>query len=638
TRYISRIPDHLTFEVLNLYPDYDYPRKRKSLKVASTGAADADKTVTVEIEINNVDGYDDSASDAYVRLTSPLFMLDNGTYGSQFVDLRMYPVDDTGHKLQGSVTISKYSKSGHWTAGDIIISDNQGYQRFEGQNDCVFDLYVNNSLEDTEAPKYGGDIKYTISDTIIEGHNAQNLEVSFKASDNIGFQRILCRMQFPGSTYCNDYDGVYSEETGECIINIPVTEYFRTGDYYLSFISLIDIAGNNTWYNFSMDENDYPIETIHIVTADPDTTNPEIDLQRITVYAEPTHPEAPDGETLVTVSFYARDDKSGFDKCSYTLRDPQGTDHYEYFYHRNFGTLYFDGDPTVWEHYLIKVVLPQGSAPGIWGLARMTAADKAFNEYTYNFVETLIFEPDNDSSDYELFADIEDSAMVFGINSQSGSQFSYKWRIIHEESGLEISGTAANTARTVVRAASENNQVRADLTGLPKGDLILIVEVHGEDGKVHSVKSRRVAYEDNIIMAESITLNPDEWLGNVGDTFKIVANVLPEDASDKSVVWNSSDENIATVDESGTVTVIRAGSCLITASTTDGSGLKAECSVMAGLVGIDTVFREDTGTADVYNLQGMLLKRQCDKSDINSLTPGIYIIRTEQLAKTVIIK
>ena len=24
-QYISKIPDHLTFEVLNLWPDYDYP-------------------------------------------------------------------------------------------------------------------------------------------------------------------------------------------------------------------------------------------------------------------------------------------------------------------------------------------------------------------------------------------------------------------------------------------------------------------------------------------------------------------------------------------------------------------------------------------------------------------------------------
>ncbi|MDE6417366.1 MAG: Ig-like domain-containing protein [Duncaniella sp.] len=638
TRYISKIPDHLTFEVLNLYPDYDYPGKIKSLKVSSTGAADADKTVTVEIELNNVEGYDDSASGAYVRLTSPVFMLDNGTYGSQFVDLGMNPVDETGHKLRGSVTISKYSKSGHWTAGDIVISDNQGYQRFEGQNDCVFDLYVNNSLEDTEAPVYGGDLKYTITDTIIEGHNARNLEVRFKASDNIGFQRILCRMQFPGSTYCNDYDGAYSEETGECTINIPITEYFRSGDYYLSFISLIDIAGNNTWYNFSMDENDYPIETIHIETVDPDTTYPEIDLQRITVYAEPTHPEAPDGETLVTISFYARDDKSGFDKCSYTLRDPQGTDHFEYFYHRNFGTLYFDGDPTVWEHYLIKVVLPQGSAPGIWGLARMTAADKAFNEFTYNFVETLIFEPDNDTSDYELFADIEDSAMVFGINSQSDSQFSYKWRIIHEESGLEISGNSNNPARVAAKADSGSNRIHADLTGLPKGDLILIVQVHGEDGNVHSVKTRRVTYGETPVMAESITLNPDEWMGNVGDTFTIVATVLPEDASDKSVVWSSSNENTATVDEYGTVSILRSGTCVITASTVDGSDLKAECPVMAGMVSLDSILGEDTGCVDVYNLKGQLLKKQCVKADINNLVPGVYIIIIKGMAKTLIIR
>ncbi len=637
TRYISKIPDNLTFEVLNLHPDYDYPGKIKSLKVSSTGVADSDKTVTVEIEINNVDGYDDSASHAFVRITSPTFMLDDGTYGSQYADIHMSPIDETGHKLQGTITISKYSKSGHWTAGDIIISDMQGYQRFEGQNDCVFDLYVNNTLEDTESPKYEGDLRYIITDSIIDGHNAKNLQIRFKVSDNVGLKSIMSRLQFPGSTYSLDTYGTYSEQTGEGVINVPITEYFRSGDYYVNHVSITDIAGNNIWHTFSRDENDYPINIVHIETSDPDTTCPEIDLQRITVYAEPTHPEAPDGETLVTISFYARDDKSGFGTCNYRLRDPQGTDHFEYFYHRNYYSLYFDGDPTVWEHYLIKVVLPQGSAPGIWGLAQMTVADKAFNEFTYNFVETLIFEPDDNTSDYELFADIEDSSMIFSVISQSETPFSYKWRIIHEESGLELNGNSDSSAKVVSRAA-ESNQIRADLSNLPKGDLILIVEVHGEDGKVHSVKSRRVAYEDNIIKAESITLNPDEWLGNVGDTFTIVANVLPEDASDKSVVWNSSDENIATVDESGKVTVIRTGSCLITASTIDGSGLKAECSVMAGLVGIDTVFREDTGTADIYNLQGMLLKRQCYKSDINSLTPGIYIIRTEQFAKTVIIK
>lgn len=720
TRYISKIPDHLTFEVLNLYPDYDYPGKIKSLKVSSTGAADADKTVTVDIEINDMDGYEDSASHAFVRLTSPMFKLEDGTDGSQYVDVHMSPIDATGHKLRGVVTISKYSKSGHWTAGDIIISDIQGYQRFEGQNDCVFDLFVNNSLEDLTPPKYEGNLKYILTDSIIEGHNAKNLQIRFKVSDNVGFKSIMSRLQFPGSSYSLDTYGEYSEQTGEGIINVPITEYFRTGDYYINHVSLTDIAGNNIWHTFSKDENDYPIETIHIETTDPDTSYPEIDLQRITVYAEPTHPEAPDGETLVTISFYGRDDKSGFGTCNYRLRDPQGTDHFEYFYHRNFYNLYFDGEPTVWEHYLIKVVLPQGSAPGIWGLAQMTVADKAFNEYTYNFVETLIFQPDDNTSDYELFADIEDSSIIFGINSQSDSQFSYKWRIIHELSGLEIKGNSESPARAISRTAPSDQLIRADLTNIPSGDLILIVEVLGEDDKVLAVKSRRIAYEEPVIQPESITLSKNEWAGKVGDTVTLEATVLPDNTTDKSIVWNSSDETvasvdgdgnvtalkvgnvdinatcgnisavchvtvepilvesleldpdrwtgnigdsfqitakitpenstdgsmewrtsdetIASVDQTGYVTILKSGTCVITASTVDGSNLKAECTIVSGISGIDEIFSEDNIAFDVYNLQGIILKKQTIKSELLNLAPSIYIVKTEKSTKTVLIK
>lgn len=638
TRYISKIPDHLTFEVLNLYPDYDYPGKIKSLKVSSAGAADSDKTVTVEIELNDAEGYDDSASHAFVRLTSPSFKLDDGTAGSQYIDVHMSPIDDTGHKLQGTVTISKYSKSGHWTAGDFIVDDLQGYQRFEGQNDCVFDLYINNSLEDISAPKYEGNLSYDLTDAVIEGLNAKNLQVRFKASDNVGFKRITCRLQFPGETYSQDFDGVYSGETGEGIINIPVTEYFRCGDYYVNNIMLYDIAGNSKWFTFSNDENDYPIQTVHIETSDPDNTHPEIDLQRITVYAEPTHPDAPDGETLVTISFYGRDDKSGLGKCTYLLRDPQGTDHFEYFYHRNFYSLYFDGDPKVWEHYLIKVILPQGSAPGIWGLAQMTVADKAFNEYTYNFVETLIFEPDDNTSDYELFADIEDSSMVFGINSLAESPFACKWRIIHEDSGLELSGNSDTPARTIAGEDASGRLIRADLSSLPKGDLILIVEVLGEDDSVLSVKTRRLTYQESVITAGSINLNPVEWSGNVGDSFTIEAIVLPEDTTDKTVVWSSSDDTVASVDASGTVTVRKAGSCVITASTSDGSNLKAECTVTAGQSAIEAIFTDKSIVVDVYNLQGILLKKQCVRSELDDLTPGLYIIKAGDHAKRVFIK
>lgn len=59
---------------------------------------------------------------------------------------------------------------------------------------------------------------------------------------------------------------------------------------------------------------------------------------------------------------------------------------------------------------------------------------------------------------------------------------------------------------------------------------------------------------------------------------QLEVTVLPENASNKKVTWESSDPKIATVDENGLVTGVSNGVCKITATTEDG-GLKAECEV-----------------------------------------------------------
>ena len=63
-----------------------------------------------------------------------------------------------------------------------------------------------------------------------------------------------------------------------------------------------------------------------------------------------------------------------------------------------------------------------------------------------------------------------------------------------------------------------------------------------------------------------------------GESFALTNNVLPEDASDKSVVWTSSDENVATVDQNGNVTAVARGFATITAKTNDG-GYEAVCEL-----------------------------------------------------------
>lgn len=59
----------------------------------------------------------------------------------------------------------------------------------------------------------------------------------------------------------------------------------------------------------------------------------------------------------------------------------------------------------------------------------------------------------------------------------------------------------------------------------------------------------------------------------------ISMNVEPLDASDKSVEWTSSNPSVATVSSSGTVTGKNAGTCIVTATARDGSGVKAKINV-----------------------------------------------------------
>ena len=66
----------------------------------------------------------------------------------------------------------------------------------------------------------------------------------------------------------------------------------------------------------------------------------------------------------------------------------------------------------------------------------------------------------------------------------------------------------------------------------------------------------------------------------VGDSNFVFANVYPENASNKTVLWSSSDTSVATVDQnSGLVIAKGAGVANIYATACDGSGVSGCCEV-----------------------------------------------------------
>ena len=73
----------------------------------------------------------------------------------------------------------------------------------------------------------------------------------------------------------------------------------------------------------------------------------------------------------------------------------------------------------------------------------------------------------------------------------------------------------------------------------------------------------------------------------IGEKHDLVATVLPENATDKSVTFSSLDEDIASVDKDGKVTAKKAGTTYVFCSANDGSGKQAKVKVTVSESHID---------------------------------------------------
>lgn len=80
------------------------------------------------------------------------------------------------------------------------------------------------------------------------------------------------------------------------------------------------------------------------------------------------------------------------------------------------------------------------------------------------------------------------------------------------------------------------------------------------------------------VPVESITLELSSLVMQDGESITLAYTILPNNASDKTVSWTSSDESVASVTTSGQVSAVSIGSAIISVETNDGHK-KAECKV-----------------------------------------------------------
>ena len=133
----------------------------------------------------------------------------------------------------------------------------------------------------------------------------------------------------------------------------------------------------------------------------------------------------------------------------------------------------------------------------------------------------------------------------------------------------EVSWTSNNES---VATVDSNGNVK----GLKEGSATITVTT--KDGSKTATCKVTVSKPVSTIAVTGVSLNKTSLSLTVGESQSLSATVSPSNASDKSVSWKSSNTSVATVDGSGNVKAVKAGTAKVTVTTKDGSKT-ATCNV-----------------------------------------------------------
>lgn len=132
-------------------------------------------------------------------------------------------------------------------------------------------------------------------------------------------------------------------------------------------------------------------------------------------------------------------------------------------------------------------------------------------------------------------------------------------------------GVTFESSNTGVVTVSADGVVTAVGTGNAK-----ITAVSLDDGT--KTAQIEIIVSDAIVPVESISLDHSSETLQVGGTLALHAEISPSSATNKTLVWSSSDSGVAAVDADGNVTAVGAGTAAITV-TADGTQVTASCTV-----------------------------------------------------------
>lgn len=161
---------------------------------------------------------------------------------------------------------------------------------------------------------------------------------------------------------------------------------------------------------------------------------------------------------------------------------------------------------------------------------------------------------------------------------------------------LEVPGTWKPDNEKIVKVEKSGNEYFVK----PVGNGTTEVKLIDKNEKV--IKTVKVTSKVVEKLPDEVQLDKNSTTINTGDPETLIATVLPDNATNKTVTWKSSNTAVATVDKNGNIKTIKAGKTNITATTVNGKTATCEVTVKdiapTGLKLNKTATKINTGYTD----------------------------------------
>lgn len=169
-----------------------------------------------------------------------------------------------------------------------------------------------------------------------------------------------------------------------------------------------------------------------------------------------------------------------------------------------------------------------------------------------------------------LFYHVKASSIILSPNAKElivGETFQLKARALPFDADCGYQWTSSDIS---VADVDDNGNVTAVSPGTAS------ITAKADDGS-EAASSCQVTVKPKPV--EKIVLSQTEKTLYTGESFTPRAEVKPQNATNKTVKWSSSDPKVASVNSTGKVTALSQGRAVVTAKANDGSGIKASCNI-----------------------------------------------------------